>query len=41
MIVQKEILLLHEFDKPDSDLDEDVSNLDSILMHKVESRNYE
>jgi len=30
------MLLLHEVDKPGSDVDEYVSNLDSILMHKVE-----
>lgn len=30
------MMLLHEVDKPGSDVDEYVTNLDSILAHKVE-----
>eukprot|EP00357_Protocruzia_adherens_P026893 CAMPEP_0115018846 /NCGR_PEP_ID=MMETSP0216-20121206/29077_1 /TAXON_ID=223996 /ORGANISM="Protocruzia adherens, Strain Boccale" /LENGTH=619 /DNA_ID=CAMNT_0002390175 /DNA_START=485 /DNA_END=2344 /DNA_ORIENTATION=+ len=35
-LVKQEMLLLHEVDKPGSDVDEYVSNLDAILAHKME-----
>eukprot|EP01017_Pseudomicrothorax_dubius_P047285 TRINITY_DN846_c0_g5_i3.p1 TRINITY_DN846_c0_g5~~TRINITY_DN846_c0_g5_i3.p1 ORF type:complete len:688 (+),score=192.66 TRINITY_DN846_c0_g5_i3:94-2157(+) len=35
-LVKQEMLLLHEVDKPGSDVDEYVENLDAILLHKLE-----
>lgn len=35
-LVKQEMMLLHEVDKPGSDIEEYVSNLDSILLHKME-----
>lgn len=34
-LVKKEMMLLHEVDKPGSDVDEYVKNLDGILLHKI------
>lgn len=35
-LVKQEMMLLHEVDKPGSDVDEYVTNLDAILTHKLE-----
>lgn len=35
-IFEKEMLLLHEVDKPGSDVDEYVNNLDVLLSHKMD-----
>ena len=35
-LIKQEMMLLHEVDKPGSDVDEYVSSLDAILRHKVE-----
>ena len=35
-LIKQEMMLLHEVDKPGSDVDEYVSSLDSILRHKIE-----
>jgi kinesin family protein 2/24 len=35
-LVKQEMVLLHEVDKPGSDIEEYVSSLDAILMHKME-----
>ena len=36
-LIKQEMMLLHEVDKPGSDVDEYVSSLDSILRHKIEA----
>lgn len=35
-LVKQEMVLLHEVDKPGSDIEEYVSSLDAILLHKME-----
>ena len=35
-LVKQEMMLLHEVDKPGSDIEEYVSSLDAILLHKME-----
>ena len=35
-LVKQEMMLLHDVDKPGSDIEEYVSSLDSILLHKME-----
>lgn len=35
-LVKQEMMLLHEVDKPGSDIEEYVSSLDAILFHKME-----
>jgi hypothetical protein len=35
-LVKQEMMLLHEVDKPGSDIEDYVSSLDSILLHKME-----
>jgi len=35
-LVKQEMVLLHEVDKPGSDVDEYVDNLDNLLAHKLE-----
>ena len=35
-LVKQEMTLLHEVDKPGSDIEEYVSSLDAILLHKLE-----
>lgn len=35
-LVKSEMMLLHDVDKPGSDVDEYVSNLDSILSNKLD-----
>ena len=34
-LVKQEMMLLHEVDKPGSDVDEYVSSLNAILSHKI------
>jgi kinesin family protein 2/24 len=35
-LVKQEMMLLHDVDKPGSDIEDYVSSLDSILLHKME-----
>lgn len=35
-LVKQEMMLLHEVDKPGSDVEEYVSSLDAILVHKMQ-----
>lgn len=35
-VVKQEMVLLHEVDKPGSDVEQYVKSLDSILVHKME-----
>lgn len=35
-LVKQEMMFLHEVDKPGSDVDDYVGNLDKILAHKVD-----
>jgi kinesin family protein 2/24 len=35
-LIKQEMMLLHEVDKPGSDVDEYVDSLDAILLHKIE-----
>jgi kinesin family protein 2/24 len=35
-IVKQEMVLLHDVDKPGSDIEQYVKNLDAILSHKME-----
>ena len=35
-LVQQEMLLLHEVDKPGSDVEEYIASLDAILLHKMD-----
>lgn len=35
-LVKQEMMLLHEVDKPGSDIEEYVSSLDAVLLHKME-----
>jgi hypothetical protein len=36
LFLTKEMMLVHEVDKPGSDVDEFVDNLDALLLHKME-----
>lgn len=38
-LVKKEMVLIHEVDKPGSDVDDYIQQLDSILIHKLEMIN--
>jgi kinesin family protein 2/24 len=35
-LVKQEMMLLHDVDKPGSDIEEYVNSLDAILLHKME-----
>lgn len=35
-LVKQEMMLLHDVDKPGSDIEEYVSSLDTLLLHKME-----
>ena len=35
-LVKQEMMILHDVDKPGSDVEEYISSLDAILLHKME-----